>query len=371
MSGQDPFSDAANGIFLSAPRRTGKSTFLRNELLPALESDGKLLIYVDLWSDRKRDPAALIASEICAALKHHLPALVRGARSAGVSQLTIAGWLKIDPAKVGTIEGLTLPDALKVLHAAAGKAIVLIIDEAQHALSSEDGEATMMALKSARDQLNRPGDTKLFLIMSGSDRDKFLRLLNSSAAPFYGSAISKMPLLDAAFIAQAAAKIEAAAPHLMPVNRDKLERAFARFGHRPQAFLAALSEAANALHQPSPGFEDEVLHAAERQSAEEEQGMANLYLALRPLEQALVWRMLEQGGRFRPYDAAALAFYSEHAGEKASTAQIQNIIEALRSQSPSLVRKSAKGEYAIEDVGMYEWFQRLVAAGAWPPMAEN
>ena len=36
------------------------------------------------------------------------------------------------------------------------------------------GEAAMAALKSARDQLNRPGAVNLMLVMSGSDRDKLL-----------------------------------------------------------------------------------------------------------------------------------------------------------------------------------------------------
>jgi len=50
-------------------------------------------------------------------------------------------------------------DALKALHAAATAPIALVIDEAQHALTSEAGENAMATLKSARDQLNRPGES--------------------------------------------------------------------------------------------------------------------------------------------------------------------------------------------------------------------
>jgi hypothetical protein len=47
-------------------------------------------------------------------------------------------------------------------------------------------------------------------------------------------------------------------------------------------------------------FEQAVLQAAkERQQADEAQ-MESGYLALRPLEQAVPWRTLEQGPRFRP-----------------------------------------------------------------------
>ncbi|WP_404997173.1 hypothetical protein [Cupriavidus necator] len=37
-----------SGLFLSGLRRTGKTTFLINDLVPALEADGAILIYVDL-----------------------------------------------------------------------------------------------------------------------------------------------------------------------------------------------------------------------------------------------------------------------------------------------------------------------------------
>ena len=65
----------------------------------------------------------------------------------------------------------------------AGQSVALIIDEAQHALTSEAGEAGMTALKSARDQLNKPGKTRLMIVMSGSDRDKLLRLVNTRVRP--------------------------------------------------------------------------------------------------------------------------------------------------------------------------------------------
>ena len=66
----------------------------------------------------------------------------------------------------------------------------------------------MTALKSARDQMNRPGKVRLMLIMSGSDRDKLLRLVHTAAAPFYGSQIKPMPVLGFDFIEFVAEAIE-------------------------------------------------------------------------------------------------------------------------------------------------------------------
>jgi hypothetical protein len=116
----DPAIDthAHNGLFLAAPRRTGKPTFLQADLKPALEAAGAVVAYVDLWADPRRDPGSLIADAIARALAPRLGVVSRAAKAA----------------------------------------VALIVDEARHALTSEAGDATMSALKPARDQLNRPGE---------------------------------------------------------------------------------------------------------------------------------------------------------------------------------------------------------------------
>ena len=64
LQGQSFLGDAHNGLFLAAPRRTGKTTFLRSDLTPALQVAGIAVVYVDLWADAARDPGALIAEAI-------------------------------------------------------------------------------------------------------------------------------------------------------------------------------------------------------------------------------------------------------------------------------------------------------------------
>ncbi|MDP3440716.1 MAG: ATP-binding protein, partial [Azonexus sp.] len=49
-------SAASSGVFLAAPRRTGKSTFVREDLRPALEAEGALVVYADLWANPTADP---------------------------------------------------------------------------------------------------------------------------------------------------------------------------------------------------------------------------------------------------------------------------------------------------------------------------
>ena len=58
-----------SGLFIAGQRRTGKTTFLRQDLIPALEQLGAIVIYVDLWSDTKADPASLVNAAVRRALE--------------------------------------------------------------------------------------------------------------------------------------------------------------------------------------------------------------------------------------------------------------------------------------------------------------
>lgn len=366
LQGRSGFSDAHNGLFLAAPRRTGKSTFLQSDLRPALEHAGIVVVYVDLWADTARDPGALIAAAIGRALQPHLGVVAKAASKARLEKVSLGG-LQVDTSKIGKLDGLTLVDALRALHETASKPVALIIDEAQHALTSEAGENAMSALKSARDQMNTPGKVNLMLVMSGSDRDKLLRLVNTGASPFYGSQIQRMPPLGADFIAFVARLIEEQRPELRPVDAVTLHAAFEHFGNRPQFFMEALGQVLSPFSGVTSRFEPTVLEAARQRQRDDEAQMESDYLGLKPLERAVLGRMLDLGPRFRPYDAEALKFYRARIGKPVSAQSAQNALEVLRQRTPPLVWKSARGEYSVEDAAMHRWFEERSRAGNWPP----
>lgn len=367
LHGRTLLGDASNGLFLAAPRRTGKSTFLQADLRPALEASGVAVVYVDLWADSRRDPGALIAEAVAKALAGKAGLVSRVAKRTGVESLTVAG-VEIDLGKLGKVDGATLTDALRALRDTTGAPVALIVDEAQHALTSEAGEATMAALKSARDQLNRPGLVNLMLVMSGSDRDKLLRLVNTNGAPFYGSQVTRMPPLGRDFIEHLARLIVAQRPELAPVDVESIAQAFEAFGNRPQFLMDALGQALSPLSNfQGLRFERAVLELARQRQREDEAQMESDFLALRPLEQAILWRLLEQGSRFRAYDAETLRFYAARIGSPVAPASVQSALETLRSRTPALIWKSARGEYAVDDAAMHRWFEQCMREGRWPP----
>ena len=372
LQGKSLFGDDHNGLFLAAPRRTGKSTFLQSDLLPVLQARGVVVVYVDLWADKKRDPASLIADAIGRSIHQHLGIVAKAAKDAGLSEVSLSGWMKIDTSKIGKVDGFTLTQALQSLHAMTDKPIALIVDEAQHALTSEEGEAAMSALKAARDTMNTNGEINLMLVMSGSDRDKLLRLVNTHGAPFYGSEIRKMPLLGKDFVDHVKSQLDAAYPNLAPVDAIALTDAFQLFGERPQFFSRALSAALNPLESDfQRPFAERVVAMAQKKLEEDEAQMESEFLSLRPLEQAVLWRILDQGQRFRPYDADALRFYQEQLGKKVTQQNVQAALNQLRERDPALVWKSARGEYAADDAMMHHWFSNKAGVGSWPPKARH
>ena len=367
LRGDNVFSDAPNGLFLSAPRRTGKSMFLQMDLKPTLESLRTIVIYVDLWADVGRDPGFLIAEAIQKETQKHLGVVAKTAKSAGLKKISIAGAFEIDTSRIGTSDGTTLYDSLYGLRKLTGIPIALIIDEAQHALTSEAGESAMAALKSARDQMNKPGDINLMLIMSGSDRDKLLRLVNTNAAPFFGSQVHSMPLLGKDFVLHIAGLIETKNPDLRPIDIDVLFDTFKRFGCRPQFFMESINTVLSPLYEVSGRFEDLLYSESVKRQEEYIAQMESDFLSLKPLEQAVLWRLLEIKSRFRPYDSQALKFYREQTGQAVTATKVQNALDSLRVHHPPLVWKSVRGEYSVDDSNMYIWYQDKVSSGSWPP----
>jgi hypothetical protein len=366
--GKNAFSDAPNGLFLAAPRRTGKSNFLQYDLQPQLEHSGCLVVYVDFWAQSRRDPAQLLVEAIAYQVRKTQG--LADQLAAALSKIKLAG-VEIDLSRVGQPDGTSIPQLLELLSQQANCPIVLILDEAQHALTTEAGESAMFALKSARDQMNSPTNHRLLLVFSGSDRDKLLRLLNSANAPFYGSQIHHMPELDRSYIERVADALEKIHPWFAPVNVEQLFEAFKAVGMRPQFLNQVLERVLQGPKTNNVQAGSNVLAEALKVEQMETKERRQLYLGLKPLEQYVLWRMLAQGPAFRPYDADSKAFYSALLGRKVSTPLAQAALVSLRDHNPSVVWKSSRAEYAVDDTGMQAWFAQEQAAGTWPPNADR
>ncbi len=371
LTGKAFLSDARNGLFLAAPRRTGKTDFLKNDLMPALRAAGLLAMYVDLWSDRSRPRSELIAEVIGDAMDESLGFVAKTAKKMGLKTIKLksnagvfSSEMEIDTSKIGKDEGLTLPRALHLLHQASEKTLVLIIDEAQDALTTNDGENAMSALKSARDQMRDAQQSNLLLVMSGSHQDKLSRLLSSHAAPFWGSSITHMPTLGEAYANGLAELVSKEKPTLRHIDKQGVWQAFLASQKRPQLFEQLLGDVVQASNDAA-AF-DALLQARSNEwQAKDRESYDLQFKNLSKEQRVILWRLLELGDSFRPFDAAALAFYTQQLGKKPSAVQVQRHLDKMRDLDSPLIWKSARGDYSLYDTTLADWYAYRMAEGTW------
>ena len=361
---------ASPTLFLSAPRRTGKSRFISRDVIPELEALGACVIYVDLWKDKQADPRELIAHAIATNLAEKQGVIRRAASAVGLARVSIHG-VQFDLGAVGRAAGASLSDALEELHRNADAPVVLIVDEAQQVISNPQAMTVMFALKSARDTMNASGDN-LGLIMSGSDRDKLLRLVSGNDAPFLGSTISPLPVLGKEFTDYLAGQLRVNDPALH-IDNDRLFDAFACFDHKPEFLIKAIKDATGVFSGPAEHFHDRLDAAATAFQQDTHAKYAATYNALTPVQQGLLTRILAAGkdGAEKLFTNEALLDYAKRKGQKgdkplsAGSARLE--LNKLRDMDPPIVWKSTRGDYAAEDSGMARWYADLASRSAWPP----
>ncbi|MHB2053306.1 ATP-binding protein [Pseudomonas sp. VEM90] len=356
--------DYSSGMFLAAPRRTGKSTFLNNDFIPECVQRGWLPVYVDLWSDRDAAPAQLISGAIGTALARFEGALARTAKKAGIDKVNLLRTLSWDFTRPQLPAGTTLAQALAVLHQVSGQLVVLIIDEAQHALNSEDGLNAMFALKAARDHLNR-GDRPdgLRLVFTGSSRDKLANLVLKSKQPFFGASITPFPLLGREYVEFITALWNRRLADSNQFKVEDLAYAFELVGRRPEMLNKLLAEVSVGLGEA--GNLGELLrNGALNHQAGVWSDYESAWNELTPLQQAVLEVMAERTlGRqpFSPFTEQTLVEVSRkleqaQAVANVNTANVQKALDALRDKE--LVWKANRGEYTLEDTSMAEWLAR-------------
>ena len=59
--------------------------------------------------------------------------------------------------------------------------------------------------------------------------------------------------------------------------------------------------------------------------------------------------------------------YNSKTGDKVTVAKAQKALASLRERQSSMIWKSARSEYAVDDAAMHRRYQQRIAANTWPP----
>lgn len=363
LLGDDPLSSAGrSGLFLSAPRRTGKSTFLRNDLIPAVEQAGAISIYVDLWADKTRDPGDLIADAVrdtlalqASKLLAALRALKRIKKAGAKGELAgFKGEFGFELETIGQPQGTTLVKSFEALHRRVRKPIVFVLDEAQHALSSSRGAETLFALKAARDALNLTSERpQLAILATGSARAKIADMVMRKNQPFYGASTETFPPLGEAFVTHFAKQLlsHRIAGDRMP-HLEQLMKAFRMLGSRPEDFRKAIRDA---LVRPESDLGTAIIAAAHEQRDRVREAVRSQLAILNALQRAMVKRMVETDEELSPFSKDSIAYYRRETRDSSvSSSAAQKAMDALIAKG--FVWRSARGVYALDDTTVAELF---------------
>lgn len=343
-------SAASSGVFLAAPRRTGKSTFVREDLRPSLEATGALVLYADLWKDLTKDSGLVIVEAVREAIGRNERFITRLAKSAGMEKVAVGG-LNFSLDRIGLGKDIDLTTALATLSDESQKIIVLVIDEAQHAITTEQGVTALFALKAARDELNSSKHHGLRIVCTGSNRDKLAMLRNSKDQAFFGASMVQFPTLEQDFIDWFCANID------LPCALDPAEifQLFKESGYRPELLGAAADEIRfDFVIDPAsiPARFSELVRA---QANDLYAGLKKVIHSLTPIQSAVLRVMAAKGNDYAPFEAPTMALYAkamQQAGIEASAikAEVPGVQQALIAlQEKQLVWKASRGVYAVDE----------------------
>jgi hypothetical protein len=240
-----------SGVFLSGIRRIGKTTFVRQDFIPALLDRGALTLYVDLWADRSRPPMTLVQEAVRQAasdLVHPGSGLLQRLRRVKGVNFGAAGinfGVQLDT--LGTPSGATLANVFVELVQKAQGDVVLIIDEVQQAVATQDGQDLLHALKAARDRVNTATDLpgQLLIVGTGSHKSLVTDMATRRSQAFAGAHTASFEPLGKDYVEWFLRRVETAGLIAPPL--EVAFEGFRRVGNRPE-------ELAKAVRQ----FQDEV-----------------------------------------------------------------------------------------------------------------
>ena len=350
-----------SGLFLSGPRRIGKSTFLMTDLVPTLAESGAVVIYVDLWSNMAEDPARLVHAEVRAALKALSTAdsgVLQALKKIRGLDVGLAGFkfgFKLDD--VGKDDGPTLAHVFAEVIRQAQTDVVLIIDEVQQATTSASGDALLYALKAARDQVNlTPGMPGKFLFLgTGSHRARVAELTARRNAAFNGAVSLDFPLLGDDFVDYTLQRVAPELGGKLP-SLQAAASAFKTLGNRPEEFNKALAVLRSLPASPSePDREIATIAATLRASAADAE--IDKLTRLGPLAIAIFDRVVRGGENLQLFSSDAAEAYSASAGRQVQVDEIQPVMNQILAEN--ILMRRGHGQYQVTDHFVQEiWLER-------------
>jgi len=361
LAGELMSEDGASGLFITGPRRTGKSTFIREDLIPVLsDAHGSQVVYADLWEDRAANPGDVIVAAIRSELLKFSGFISKAAKGVGLDKIKVGG-LEMTLDHIGIGKGETLTKALTMLSEASKKPVTLIIDEAQHTQATEEGRQALYALKAARDAMNASTGRGFRLLATGSSSDKLASLVEDKDQAFYQAPLIPLPTLEIDYVVwfRDRQRFEPK-PSL-----NEMYHAFVDCNFRPEPLRAVFKELKFKTGVDAKDIDrvfSEMVAASLKRAKESFLQQVN---GLNPLDAAVLKIMARDDKGFVPYSKTSFtdykAFVFAATGElpnDVTQSAVQQALERLRAEK--FVWRAGRGAYLIEDTQHSTWIKEVI-----------
>ena len=312
-----------------APRRTGKTVFLRQDLTPAAQKAGYCVAYADLWQTRLSPGASL----------------VRGLEEA--SEPKAFGQVDLSDGKKESTElALRIDDLIAKL--CARSPLLLLVDEAQELAKTKDNELVATALRTAitkhRDHIR--------VVFTGSSRTQLAHVFSNTDSPLYsvGAAIQDFPLLGRELVEFVAEKFETATQRKLDLAEAWHQ--FQAFKQQPEPFLNAVVAL---MLDPSTTLAKAC--QAERTDQDKAENHEGTWSSLDAVQKQLV-KLLADDATAKPFSKSVMTMIATQVG--VATLDTSTIQFALRKLGEKTVlTKSPRGNYVFESDAFERWVKTL------------
>lgn len=340
----------SKALTLFAPRRTGKTEFLRKDFKPLAEKEGHIVVYMSFW-EQPLEPIAVIIEALekavqtrsgAARLKTNLQRITPKVKlSATVPGTGLGGEVDLteltDKEKQGLLFHL---DVLLEKLERRKKPTILLLDEVQQLASGKDNFALVASLRTSLD-IRSDGVRAIF---TGSSRDGLRAMFSDREAPFFhfGAQVDLEPLGDA-FV-----------DHLINVFQKivdrKLERnealkAFEAL-HRSPYYFRGLIEML--VLEPGLSIKDGL--DAYRARLAERLGYEHLWRSLSALQRAVLFELAT--GSVKLFAQATLEKIGKSLGGSVQPHEIQTALRGL-ARADILDKWSSQWRFADEEFGVW------------------
>lgn len=323
-------------IALFAPRRIGKTYFLKNDLTPCASKAGLLTIYADLWLNR-----GLPLEAINHALEEALDDVAVPSGVIGkIAKTPVKGVAGVQFGEEPKRRSLPTPPELRFdalitrIARTAGKKILLMLDEVQALAETLAGNSVIATLRAVLS--NRQNE--VCAVFTGSSQHALSQMMASIGAPMYQFAqLIDFPYLDDEYLKLLINHFKKIHPH-KNIELNSMREAFQYIGYKP-ALIKDIIKAMSA-----EGIDD-VQFALKKFMLDEKQitGWQANYEAQAPLEQTLLV-VLAQG--LHPMSKETINDMTKVTGTAVTIAKVRYALEKLRKEGVII---KASGSYQIED----------------------